>query len=585
MISPEAVQKFLEKPSRNFDLYKKLPYDDLLNVLEKTGLTFDTLKPRLHQLVAIYLSLKLKQFLLFLPTGTGKSFIMLQVMRYLKMHHKAKRTLILVPNVIAVPNWKAEFHKIAPELEVVGLEGSSAKKWKTLEKHDADAYITNYAGLVSMCSVMVPDPKKKPKQRSDNVQKGEGLLAFTRRTLGEDGDWRVIADLNNLRVNLDSNRELKVHKWRTGMVLRLPPKPRMRLVLDRGLIARMGELFDCVIYDESTSLKNPKSLTFKLCQHFKDTVPYRYGLTGTPFGRDPSDLWAQFYVIDGGESLGYTWWFFMNTFFSQNKGFWGGIEWKFQKRRKKYLHQKVGNRSLTYQLEECIDIPAKTVIPIRVPMPEYLKPYYNKLKDQLRQIAIESQKNLLPNKNVFLSARQMTSGFLTLREKGTGAKEVMHLPDNIKLQATEMLLDELDSEKMVIFHDFNASGDMLEKLLKEKGIGYARVYGETKNREKELLRFQKDPACQVFVLNSFVGQTALNLQIAPYMLFYESPTGSIARRQCEARVYRMGQRQKTFIYDLIVEDTVDEKIQSFLAEGKDLYHEIMVGNVEVKDVI
>ncbi len=80
----------------------------------------------------------------------------------------------------------------------------------------------------------------------------------------------------------------------------------------------------------------------------------------------------------------------------------------------------------------------------------------------------------------------------------------------------------------------------------------------------------EEPDCRILVANSVSGGTGLNLQIANYVIFYESPVSPIHRLQAEWRCYRAGQTKAVFIYDLVVAESVDEKILEFIKEGKNL---------------
>jgi SNF2 family DNA or RNA helicase len=67
------------------------------------------------------------------------------------------------------------------------------------------------------------------------------------------------------------------------------------------------------------------------------------------------------------------------------------------------------------------------------------------------------------------------------------------------------------------------------------------------------------------------GGYGLNLQAASYCFFYESPVGAIDRDQCERRIWRQGQKNKCFIYDLVMKDSVDSKILLFHTAATNLF--------------
>ena len=59
-----------------------------------------------------------------------------------------------------------------------------------------------------------------------------------------------------------------------------------------------------MILDESQRVKNEDTLNFDISNVISSKCDFTYLMTGTPFGRDPRDLWAQFYLMDRGETFG-----------------------------------------------------------------------------------------------------------------------------------------------------------------------------------------------------------------------------------------------------------------------------------------
>ena len=64
--------------------------------------------------------------------------------------------------------------------------------------------------------------------------------------------------------------------------------------------------FDMVVLDESTSFKNSQSKRFKALRRIRRFIKRMVLLTGTPSSKGLIDLWAQVYLLDGGERLGPT---------------------------------------------------------------------------------------------------------------------------------------------------------------------------------------------------------------------------------------------------------------------------------------
>lgn len=349
----------------------------------------------------------------------------------------------------------------------------------------------------------------------------------------------------------------------------------------------VADQFDSAILDEVHKLKNHKTQIFKLCSNLsKHSWKVRYGLTGTPFGRDPHDLWAQFYVVDHGETFGRTLSLFRAAFFTQSINYWGGYEYQFDKRKKSRLRRMMRHRSIYYSEDECSDLPDRVFRRVEVQFERSAKSYYKKTLEKLIESAKSKSTSLLDNN--FIKLRQITSGFIRLKDMETGQVHQIDFPENPKLDALMSLIEGIPEDaKLVVFHEFIHSGDLIVERLKKEKIGYARLGGKVKDKVGQVRKFMEDPDCRVFVVNSESGSTGLNeLVAANYCVFYESPVSPIVRDQAEKRIHRTGQKAKRcYYYDIVMKGSVDERILGFIKEGRDLYAEIVAGKVRVEDVL
>ena len=82
----------------------------------------------------------------------------------------------------------------------------------------------------------------------------------------------------------------------------------------------------------------------------------------------------------------------------------------------------------------------------------------------------------------------------------------------------------------------------------------------------------------MFVVSNSMGAYSLNLQMAKYLAFYESPVSPKIRKQAQRRVERQhSEHDKVFIYDMVTRGTYDERILEFHKEGEDLFEAIIRG--------
>ena len=373
------------------------------------------------------------------------------------------------------------------------------------------------------------------------------------------------------------------------------PKKRHR-VIDKKKLRAVLSIMTGIVLDESTAIMNHGSMTYKICNKFAGALEYRFALTGTPFGRDPQALWTQFYFVDRGETLGPTLGIFRDAFFTKKERYWGGYEYKFKgklpkdrtdflkmkgKKSKwtKKLHELLCNRSIFYDESECIELPPKSYQTRTVTCPEDTMVYYDRIKERL----VAARGNYRVIKNSFLNMRQLASGFLGLKNDETGAGIKVEFPDNPKLDVLmELVYDTPLTSKMVIFHEYVWTGDKIASLLKAKGVKFERLGSGQKDPRLALRRFRTDPEFRYFIVNNHSGAFGLNLQVANYGVFVESPTAPIIRKQCEKRIRRSGQTKRVFFIDIVMKGTKDEQILEFLKEGEDLFQAIVAGKISKK---
>ena len=345
----------------------------------------------------------------------------------------------------------------------------------------------------------------------------------------------------------------------------------------KELSRELGKYAQMIVLDESTAVKNRKSAAFKVCSLLAQSIEYRYILTGTPFGRSPEDLWSQVFFLDGGKTLGQHIGLFFAAFFNEHNGYFK-TEWKFDERKSKHLTRRLRNCTIQFRVNDCLDLPNLISSVHKVdPSPE-IGAYLRRIKDKMNEDAKtgdhDSSNGLARH---FIHLRQLASGFASFADED-GKKQTITFSSNPKLEALIQLLDGIDREsKVVVFHFFIYSGQLIEQALGKIGLGCVRIWSGSIDKPAALATFQNDPECRVLVINEQIGAMGLNLQMANYVVFFESPVSPIIRAQAEARCRRVGQNKSVFCFDLITKGSVDERIHLFVSEGRDLLQAIIRG--------
>jgi SNF2 family DNA or RNA helicase len=512
MISKTAITNYLGSPRENFVWVKKLSEAQLDQELR--NISFDSPhfdKLMLHQKACILLGIAYPNLCFWLSMGVGKTLITLNLLNFFYQNgFLVAKTLILAPTDEVVNSWENEIKKWYPDLPYTTLLGSTDEKWEKFNSLDSGLIIATYVGVAFMVSTLQPSKKKEK---------------------------------NELVVD---------------------PRKLPDLVTD----------VEALILDESTKVANHQSLSFKVCSQIGKHCSIRYALAGRPFGRDPMSLWAQFYLVDRGETLSPFIGFYRETFFKKRPLIWhpNAIEYIFDEKRKADLSRITAHRSISYALDECVSLPDLVRIKRYVSFPEETLAYYNGLIRDM--IAAKGDISLV--KNVFLRMRQLSSGFLGIKDDETGDKSEIEFESNPKLDLLMDLIEELpEDRKCIVFYEYTYSGRLISKTLKKHKIKAGWLWSGTKNWKQMEEEFREDPAFKVLVINSKKGAYGLNLQHSNYCFVYESPVSGIDRDQAEKRIHRTGQKHTCFIYDLIMRGSMDERILEYQTEGRSLFQALV----------
>lgn len=349
--------------------------------------------------------------------------------------------------------------------------------------------------------------------------------------------------------------------------------------LDVPTLGTVFANFNFLVCDEIHKTKSQKSLTYQMCRAISAKCNWVIGLTGTPFGKDLQDLWPQFYLVDFGETLGPTLTFYRNVFFKSKVNYWGGWEWKFKQEMMPKLTRMIKNRSIHYGIDEFYDMPAKEYIIQKLALPHSVEGYVKQAIFELRWGIKQGDLKLVESN--YLILRQLSSGFMTF--KGEDDERVhVKFDENPKLEALVDRIEQMPPQcKMVVFHHFVYTNQLISERLREIKIPHARIYGRSRDPISELRRFKDDGKCRVLVINSKSGSSSLNLQGANYVEFFEQPDSPIDRQQAEARCWRPGQDKRVFINDLMVRGTVDERMYYANKAGTDLLKALLEGKEEL----
>lgn len=330
----------------------------------------------------------------------------------------------------------------------------------------------------------------------------------------------------------------------------------------RDLEQLKAQSFHLLILDEAQAIKNAKAKMAQAVRQIPAT--HRLCLTGTPMENHLGELWSLFDFLMPG---------FLSTEKHFKTFYRTPIEKQGDQTRLASLQKRVSPFILRRNKSEVAkELPKKTEIQHLIAM----EPAQSKLYESIRVTMDKQVRDAIANKGLAKSHIMVLDALLKLRQtccdpqllKMTQAKNVVH---SAKMDALMALLDQLlnENRRVLIFSQFTSMLTIIENALKTKGISLTKLTGQTRNRDKAVEAFRSGKA-DVFLISLKAGGTGLNLVEADTVIIYDPWWNPAAENQAIDRAHRIGQDKPVFVYRLIIENSVEEKILTLQTHKKAL---------------
>ncbi len=143
----KAVQNYLNRELDDWDWLKELSRDEVSNEIKHYFPNFNPDIAFAHQLPCVLAGILNSEFNFFLDMGLGKTFVILNLIKYWRRKYfKKNKAIVLVPNEINVYTWLDEIKKFT-SFKGVPVVGSTKKKVEILNS-EGHIFICNYLGFL-----------------------------------------------------------------------------------------------------------------------------------------------------------------------------------------------------------------------------------------------------------------------------------------------------------------------------------------------------------------------------------------------------------------------------------------------------
>ncbi len=336
---------------------------------------------------------------------------------------------------------------------------------------------------------------------------------------------------------------------------------------DQGVLN--SHSFHCLILDEAQTIKNPRAKAAQIVRELD--ARHRLCLTGTPMENHLGELWSLFHFLAPG---------YLGDMRRFRRLFRIPIEEHGDQERRLALQRRI-NPFLLRRTKQAVasELPEKIEIVRTVALDDAQAALYESVRAAMDKRVREtlSQKGLARSHITILDA------LLKLRQiccdpRLVKLEQAHKVRRSAKLELLLEMLPELLAEgrRILLFSQFTSMLSLIEAELKHLDIGYTKLTGQTRKREQVIEEFRSG-AVPLFLISLKAGGVGLNLTEADTVIHFDPWWNPAVENQATDRAHRIGQTSTLFVYKLVTEKTVEEKIlalqarKAALADG--LYRE------------
>lgn len=330
------------------------------------------------------------------------------------------------------------------------------------------------------------------------------------------------------------------------------------------------------IIDESTCIKNHKAKRTKKALEIGQKCRVRRIATGSPITNSPLDLYSQFAFLDK-QIIGCgSFYAFRNVFAEierittrQGQSFDKILKYK----NLPLLSKRIADFSFRVTKKECLDLPEKVYVTRDVELTSEQKRIYKEMKNLSFAVLEDDTMSVQVALTKLLRLHQILCGSYT-----TDEGEIKKIP-NYRIDALSEVLDET-SGKVIIWANYLQNIKDIEDLLTEKyGLeSFVTYTGATGNddRVEAIKLFQNaNSPVRFFLGNVQTAGRGITLTAANTVIYFSNNYSLEMRQQSEDRAHRVGQTNPVTYVDLVVRDSLDEKIIQALLAKRNIANEIL----------
>ena len=321
------------------------------------------------------------------------------------------------------------------------------------------------------------------------------------------------------------------------------------LVNELAAVADDHPLFDTLVIDETSRLKDPSGKRARALLKAAGRFQTRWGLTGTPRPNSSQDLFMPAAIITDGALWGRAFVPWQKRFFRPRDPF--GREWEALPGAEEQIAADFGTIAMTVADTDMPDLPPLNVVVTSVKLPAGVMATYKTMERELFAAIEERSIEAVSPMVATGKCSQLANGFIY--DEGNDDPVTVH---TLKLEWLTELVESLAGEPLLVAYEFIEDLRTIRRAFGEvPALGgltgaheAARLVAEWNEGKLPLLAFHPASAGH-----------GLNLQHGGSRMAWLSPSWSAElTEQAIARIYRPGQSRHVTIHVCVAAGTVDE---------------------------
>jgi len=325
--------------------------------------------------------------------------------------------------------------------------------------------------------------------------------------------------------------------------------------------------FDAVVCDESTSFKNHQSKRFKALKLIRRFCKKMILLTGTPSSKGIIDLWAQVYLLDGGQRLGRTISQYRERYFTADTH--GGHFTNFEPKTgaDSAVLEAIGDICVSMKAEDYLELPECVEHEIPVVLDDKARREYDRFE---RDLLLDIDDETVTAQNAAVLTGKLLQ-FCNGAVYGDGDDRQALKTHDCKLDAYIELLERIGDEPCLTFYGYRHDLDRIRERLGKTKLR-VRVYGGPKDEDD-----WNAGGIDVLLAHPASCAYGLNLQAGGrHVVWYGLNWSFELNDQGKCRLWRQGSEfDKVFVHYLVAQGCVDEDVMKAIRERADTHEAIM----------